>query len=129
MNNFTFYVIWKDANQVEYKVGVLSHIDGSYYLKTCTNNSEPSSPYQNGFNGLPSFNPETIYKSDNSLFDFWKRRIIIHRDEDLYTVLKRTSASNRNDSFYLEEASSEDTEKIEDLFLSFDKEQEQENII
>ena len=128
MEDYYFYVLWRDAKDVSHKVGILARINGSYYMKPYIQMEDENSIYHKGFRGVPTFSEDKLYKSENRLFDFFERRLLYKDQVDSYEQLKESLARSVTDSYKVEEMSKEEAEKFKEILLDLDRlqsEQEQ----
>jgi len=122
VQDYYFYVIWRDAKGVSHKIGVLARINGAYYMKPYVQKSEDgTSIYDNGFKGVPTFGEDRLYKSERRLFDFFERRLLYKDRVDSYEQLKEGEGRSQTDSYRVEEMDEEEAEEFKKVLLELDK--------
>ena len=104
MNNkdYYFYINWEDDKKNLYRVGILARIEDIYYMKTQRIGAEKErDASSHGYNGIPGFVNGKLYKSERQLFDFFKERIFIEKnnDVDIMEELNKTNGRTLRDSF------------------------------
>ena len=122
VNDYYFYIMWRDIKDASHKVGILARIEGNYYMKPYVQKSEDgTSIYDNGFSGVPTFSEDKLYKSERRLFDFFERRLLHRERVDSYDQLKEGKGRSVTDSYSVEEMSKEEAEKFKDILLELDR--------
>ena len=108
MNNkdYYFYINWEDDKRNLYRIGILARIDDIYYMKTQQIGGEKErDASSHGYNGIPGFVNGNLYKSEKELFDFFKERVYLEKNDqtDIMEELNKTGGKTLRDSFSLEE--------------------------
>ena len=99
--DYIFSINWEDRFKNVHKIGVLAQLDEEFYL-IVKDNKKANKAHENGFNGLPGFKAEKVYKS-SELFDFFKNRVLRTTDINYCEELSKTGAKSMIDSFSVEE--------------------------
>lgn len=122
--DYYFIVRWRDADQKLHNVAIMARINNIYYLKK---NKNSIKAYQNGYNGIPSFSKDILYKNESEMFDFFNMRILNEdKQEDPCKLLSKSLGKRPVDSFSLEIIEGEDKkEAIKKMILQLDKVQEE----
>lgn len=100
--DYIFHIKWEDRHKIPHKVGLLAKIDDKYYLMA-KDEQQARVAYASGFKGIPGFNPDEIYVSENKLFDFFERRALATNPEEQCKELAETGGTSFVDSFSVEE--------------------------
>ena len=123
-----FYIKWQDSKKQEYKVGILARINDIFYMMCHSDQGNENSAYNNGFNGIPSFEVGKLYRSERELFEFFKNRIIVLNEEDPFDKLKENNAKLLTDSFSVEEIPREKAEQYKNIILEMEENISKNNI-
>ena len=99
--DYIFSINWEDRFKNVHKIGVLAQLDEEFYL-IVKDSKKANKAHENGFNGLPGFKAEKVYKS-SELFDFFKNRVLRTTDINYCEELSKTGAKSMIDSFSVEE--------------------------
>ncbi len=99
MDNY-FLVKWKEEI-----IGILARIDDTYYTRFQTNHLKNKNIGEEIIKQT-SFQSDILYKNPE-LFDFFKRRIKLNPDEDVFDRIRKTGAKRPTDNFWLEEMNKE----------------------
>lgn len=119
MNNtdrdYVFNVHWADKLRNSYKVGLLAQIDKIFYfIMSGPKNAEAA--YRKGFVGVPGFQADEIYKSQE-LFDFFKSRVLEDKSQNPCEELAQSKGISMTDSFSVEEVSEGIAKKYKEAIL------------
>ena len=120
--DYFFYINWEDTEKNRHRIGMLAQIENVYYLKM-NSRENASSAYSSGCIGIPGFQNDRVYKSEE-LFDFFKRRILNKDAENLCEELKIDLGKSMTDSFVLEEIPEKLGERFKNIILEMFKNQE-----
>lgn len=112
--DYVFHVNWAGRYKETYSVGILAQLDEAFYFIVKGKNRAEVA-YKNGFNGIPGFEEETIYKS-GELFDFFKNRIP-DKEKNPCEVLAKTRGISMVDSFSLDTVSDIAVKKYKKIIL------------
>lgn len=75
MSNYTFFIKWRDCDNISHTVGALSKEKDMYYFRYNSNKKLLDTAKSKGFKWVPTFwNENKIYAS-KELFDFFKSRL------------------------------------------------------
>ena len=99
--DYVFSINWEDRFKNVHKIGVLAQLDEEFYL-IVKDNKKAYKAHENGFDGLPGFKAEKVYKSQE-LFDFFKNRVLRTANMNYCEELRKTGAKSMIDSFSVEE--------------------------
>jgi len=106
--DYVFSINWEDRFKNVHKIGVLAQIEEAFYI-IIREKEKAKEAFKNGYNGLPGFRTEKIYKS-NEMFDFFKDRVLRKANIDYCEELSKTGGKSMIDSFFVERLSEEETE-------------------
>lgn len=119
MNNidrdYVFNVQWTDKYRNSYKVGLLAQIDKMFYF-IMSSPKTAEAAYKKGFVGVPGFQAEEVYRSQE-LFDFFKGRILEDKSENPCEELAQNKGLSMIDSFSVEEVSERIAKKYKEAIL------------
>ena len=121
-DNF-FYINWEDSHQRPHRIGLIAQIDNVYYLKM-NNKENATSAYNHGCIGIPGFQNDRVYRSEE-LFDFFKRRILKKESQNVFEELRETQGRSMVDSFFVEEVPERLRGKCKQLVLDLYRNQEE----
>lgn len=107
MDNY-FWVKWKENN-----IGFLIRMDNTYYARFQVKHLADKNVGDEIIKQT-SFKPNILYENDE-LFDFFKRRLRISPDEDVFDRIKKTGAKRPTDNYWLEEMTEEERKHFEQL--------------
>ena len=107
--DYIFHVNWEDRLKTIHEIGVLAKIDKYFYF-IVKDEKNASKAYTNGFNGVPGFKPNRVYKSEE-LFDFFKFRVFKTANVNYCEELRKTKGKSMTDSFLVDEIPEEEIQK------------------
>lgn len=116
--DYIFHVNWEDRLKTIHEIGVLAKIDKYFYF-IVKDEKNASKAYTNGFNGVPGFKPNRVYKSEE-LFDFFKFRVFKTVNVNYCEELRKTKGKSMTDSFFVEEMIEEEAKKSKIKILEAD---------
>ena len=115
IRDYIFHVNWEDRHKQLHKIGILAQINEYFYL-IIKEQENASLAYKNGFIGIPGFNEEEVYRSEE-LFDFFRNRILESKRKNPCEELSKTGGTSMTDSFSVEEISEKLSEKYKKIIL------------
>lgn len=107
MDNY-FWIKWKENN-----IGILIRMNNTYYTRFQIKHLSNENIDENIVKQT-SFKPNVLYRN-NELFDFFKRRLRIEKDEDVFDRIRKTGAKRPTDNFWLEEMNEKEKKHFEEL--------------
>ena len=113
--DYVFRVNWEDRHKNIYVIGILAKIEDSFYL-VFKDEKHIETAYKQGYIGIPGFNVEEIYKSQE-LFDFFKSRILQTNKSNPCEELARSRGISMIDSFSVDQLSERMIPKYREIIL------------
>jgi len=98
--DYVFQINWEDRLKNSYVIGILAQIEKEFYL-VFKDKKDIETAYKQGYIGIPGFNVEEVYKSQE-LFDFFKNRILQTAQANPCEELAKTRGVSMVDSFFVD---------------------------
>lgn len=117
-NDYIFHVNWEDRLKNIHQIGVLAKLEKYFYF-IVKDEKNAKEAYTNGFNGVPGFKSNKVYRSEE-LFDFFKFRVFKTSDVNYCEELRKTKGRSMTDSFFVEEMAEEEAKKSKTKILEAD---------